>query len=113
MLSPAISACDGGVPTPPTGVLNSPKAIATGARLFAVHCAICHGAKGNGQGIRHAFMSPAPANLAVPEWSRPANVGRIYSAVRKGVPGTAMAAWPTLSDQQVWSVAAYVRTLSR
>ena len=113
MLSLAISACDGGTPRPPAGVLNAPEAIATGTDLFAAHCAICHGARGDGQGTRHAFMSPPPASLSLPQWSKPANAGRIYAAIRNGVPGTAMAAWPSLSDRQVWSIVAYVRTLSR
>ena len=112
MLSPAISACDGGAPTPPAGVLNSPKAIADGASLFGAHCAGCHGAKGDGQGVRHAFMDPPPADLTMPKWSERTNAGNIYNAVRHGVPGTAMAAWPSLNDQQVWSIVAYIRVLA-
>jgi high-affinity iron transporter len=101
------------MPAPPDNVLKSPAAIAMGASLFAAHCAICHGAKGDGQGTRHAFMSPPPANLTVPEWSKPASAGRTFAAIRNGVSGTAMAAWPSLSDRQVWSIVAYVQTLSR
>ncbi len=112
MLSPAISACDG-TPSPPPNVLTAPEAITQGAALYARHCAICHGAKADGQGVRHAFMNPPPADLTSSQWAKPENAGRIYVAVRNGVPRTAMAGWPSLSDRQIWSLAAYIESLSR
>jgi len=48
----------------------------------------------------------------VPTWAQPANAARIFRAIRRGVPGTTMAPWPTLSDQQIWQLVAYIETLS-
>jgi mono/diheme cytochrome c family protein len=56
-------------------------------------------------------MSPPPANLTVPPWSEPASAGRTFLAIRQGVPGAAMAPWPTLSDEQIWQLVAYIETL--
>ncbi len=56
-------------------------------------------------------MAPPPANLTVPPWSERANAGRAFLAIRDGVAGTAMAPWPTFSDQQVWQLVAYIETL--
>jgi mono/diheme cytochrome c family protein len=56
-------------------------------------------------------MIPPPANLTLPPWSDSAAAGRTFAAVRQGVPGTAMAPWPTLSDEQIWQLVAYIETL--
>jgi mono/diheme cytochrome c family protein len=56
-------------------------------------------------------MIPPPANLTLPPWSESADAGRTFSAIREGVPGSAMAPWPTLSDEQIWQLVAYIETL--
>jgi len=56
-------------------------------------------------------MVPPPANLTVPPWSERANASRTFLAIRDGVPGTAMAAWPILSDEQIWQLVAHIETL--
>lgn len=111
-LLPVISGCSGPEPLPPEGLLTSAGAQRAGGELFAAHCAICHGARGDGHGRRQEGLVPAPANLTVPPWSERESAPRAFLAVRQGVPGTAMAAWPTLSDQEVWQLVAYIETLS-
>jgi high-affinity iron transporter len=79
--------------------------------LFAANCVICHGARGDGHGRRQESMVPPPANLTVPPWSERAGAARTFLAIRAGVPGSAMAAWPTLSDEQIWQLVAHIETL--
>jgi mono/diheme cytochrome c family protein len=56
-------------------------------------------------------MNPPPRNLTLPPWSEPAAAGRTYLAIRNGVPRTAMAGWPVLTDQQTWQLVAYIMSL--
>jgi mono/diheme cytochrome c family protein len=56
-------------------------------------------------------MNPPPADLTLPPWSETANAGRTFLVIRNGVHGTAMPAWPALSDQEVWQVVAYITSL--
>lgn len=105
---PVISACDGGPPPAPKAVLDSPAAVAAGRALFAAHCAICHGTARDGQGRRRAGMNPAPADLTLPPWSDRDAAGRTFLAIRNGVAGTAMPPWPSLGDQQIWQLVAYL-----
>ncbi len=56
-------------------------------------------------------MVPSPANLTVPPWSERSGAAGTFLAIRQGVPGTAMAAWPTLSDEQTWQLVAHIETL--
>jgi high-affinity iron transporter len=108
-ISLAISGCEGA--SPPAGVLSSPSAQVAGATLFATRCAICHGTNGDGQGIRHAFMDPPPANLTLPPWSELANAAQTHDVIRNGVRGTAMASWASLGDHQIWELVAYIISL--
>lgn len=110
-ISLIISGCEPSAPDVPPGLLSSRQAQAAGAAIFTANCAICHGSKADGHGQRHAAMTPAPANLTMPPWSEPANAGRMFQAIRNGVPGTAMPSWPTLSERQIWNVVAYVYAL--
>jgi mono/diheme cytochrome c family protein len=99
------------VPTPPAGLLTSPEARQTGGATYAAQCAICHGVDADGRGQRREGMNPPPANLRVPPWSETATAGRTFLAIRNGVPRTAMPPWPTLSDQQIWQLVAYITSL--
>ncbi len=50
-------------------------------------------------------------DFTTPAWTRRANAGRTFIAIRNGVRGTAMASWPTLTDRQTWELVAYIETL--
>ncbi len=93
----------------PAGLLTSQAAQQAGAAIFAADCAICHGAKGDGRGLRREAMSPPPANLTLPPWSEASHTA--FLAIRNGVPGTAMPSWPMLSDDDIWNVVAFIHAL--
>ena len=96
---------------PPRGVvLRNPyagnaSAIATGAKLFvAYNCMDCHGADGSGA------MGPS---LADGRWHFGGDDGEIFESIYQGRPD-GMPAWGTLiSADQVWMLAAYVKSLER
>lgn len=95
-------------PLAPALPLESPYAPTTavvdeGKRLYAwMNCAGCHGMKGGGG------MGPP---LADGDWIYGDGAGAIFQTIVQGRPN-GMPAFPTLSDDQVWKVVAYVRTLS-
>jgi high-affinity iron transporter len=111
MLLPAISGCSRGAPRPPAQLLASVQAQRAGAALYASDCALCHGTSGDGHGMRQNGMSPPPADLRLTPWSQVDGARRTFAAIRQGVPGTAMAPWPTLTQQQIWQLVAYIKTL--
>jgi mono/diheme cytochrome c family protein len=108
----AISGCERGSLQVPSGLLTSRVAQEAGADVFAANCAICHGENGDGHGLRKEGVVPPPADLRQPPWSEPTHAARTFAAIRDGVRGTAMPAWPSLSDQQIWNVVAYIISLS-
>jgi high-affinity iron transporter len=82
----------------------------TGARLFAQNCVSCHGPQGRGDGPAAAALNPRPANLTADSMASKSPF-REFNVIRVGVPGTAMAPFNSLPDQDVWSLSFYVLSL--
>jgi mono/diheme cytochrome c family protein len=102
------SGCERQTPIAPAGLLASSNAQRDGGAIFANDCVICHGIGGDGRGQRHDGMDPPPANLTLPPWSEKSNAGQTFLVIRNGVPRTAMPAWPTLDNRQIWDLVAYI-----
>lgn len=85
-------------------------AAALGAELFNSNCAVCHGPAGHGDGPAANALEPKPKNLA--EFAPTISDDELFWRITTGKPGTAMVSWKgVLSDEQIWQVVAYIRTL--
>jgi mono/diheme cytochrome c family protein len=90
-----------------------------GAKLFAQHCAACHGERGNGGGLLSPFLDP-PARRFGEEKFRLASTSNgvptdddLLAVVHNGIPGTAMPAFAQLSDDERMALVGHVRGLTR
>jgi mono/diheme cytochrome c family protein len=81
----------------------------SGREIYVNTCIRCHGIDGTGaQSIR---LVPAPADLSSPAVQNRLD-GTLFKRIHEGKPNTAMGAWKhALSDEEIWDVLAYVRTL--
>lgn len=81
----------------------------TGREIYVNTCIQCHGI--NGKGARGIKLVPPPADLS--SWAVQERLdGTLFKRIHEGKPNTAMGAWKhTLSDEEIWDVLAYVRTL--
>lgn len=75
-----------------------------GEQLFLGQCGRCHGPRGEG-GLG--------ALLAQPRLHRAPDDESLFRVIREGVRGTEMPAASTLSNREVWQLAAFVRSLGR
>jgi putative copper export protein/mono/diheme cytochrome c family protein len=83
-------------------------AIADGARLFAAHCAACHGGDGAGSTVGPAVAAPNLNRHAARH--RP---GELYWWIAHGRAGTAMPAFsPPLASEEIWSIVQFLHALS-
>ena len=73
-------------------------------------CLQCHGVLGNGEGPSSGSLDPKPANF-LSEKNDTISPFQRFNAIRLGVPGTAMAAFTSLSDTDVWDLAFYIASL--
>jgi len=69
---------------------------AQGARLYAQHCATCHGVQGRGDGLLAKGMEPAPGDFHDEARMRQRSLYGPYNAITVGVGGTPMRAGPRL-----------------
>jgi len=101
----------------PTG---KPPSAARGQAIFLDHCALCHGVHGQGDGPRSAFF--VPGGQYIPDMTLAAVMnGRdkeLLGSIREGLrrlpePAYVMPQFKyILSDEEIHSVLAYVKTLS-
>lgn len=114
----ALWGCDPSKPPPasqrisvPAGRLASPEARLHGRALFLKHCALCHGERADGRGVR-SNLSSRPQNFTDLSWHKRSSPRWVYYVIREGKPGTAMAGWKTLDEQETWDLVAYLLSLA-
>ncbi len=121
LTSLALSACsaksepatvDYGTIDVPAEQLASEETRARGRALFLKKCALCHGERADGNGVRRKGLSGAPANFQSSDWRASTDARRVFRIVSEGKRGTSMPAWPTLSDEEKWEVVAYVLSVA-
>lgn len=119
LVAASFSACDGGglaaeyrdMPVPEER-LASAEAQERGRELYLEHCALCHGENADGHGPRRGSLSSLPRDYTDSAWRRRTSPRQVFVAIREGVQGTAMPAWPTLGDDQIWDLVAYVLSVA-
>jgi mono/diheme cytochrome c family protein len=88
--------------------------LAAGRKLYEERCALCHGAKGFGDGPAGAALNPPPANIAALMQRPMATDGYLYWSIAEGgAPlGSPMPAFKdALKPDQIWQIILYIRTL--
>lgn len=92
---------------------STPQAVAAGKKLYA-GCVACHGADGKGNGPAAVALKPKPQNFTSSKgWTNGHTVADIFKTLTKGVPGTAMPAFDTLSVKDRFDLAHYVQSLGK
>lgn len=81
---------------------NQPNAIAGGSRLFADHCAKCHGEDALGRGKRPSLRTKEVQQ---------ATDGEIFSLLKNGYLSKGMPSWSSLPEPSRWQIIAYVKSL--
>ena len=80
-----------------------------GRQLFKQNCLACHGPTGRGDGPAAASLHPHPADLAIMAGHHPD--GDLAWKIANG--RGAMPPWKgALSEQQIWTLVTYIRSLS-
>jgi mono/diheme cytochrome c family protein len=89
---------------------NKEADLAKGKELYDVYCAICHGAKGDGQGT----LVKREKILGVPTYAdqgRNINIGSTYHTIYYGLNSMGSYASQLSSEEEIWQIAAYVMEL--
>jgi mono/diheme cytochrome c family protein len=94
----------------------TPQSIQAGGAIFQKSCAVCHGPMGKGDGAIVASLKPEatkPPNLTDAEWKHGSTDGELFTVIHDGIgPKFEMKGQAgKLSDQDIWNVVNYVKSL--
>ena len=98
---------------------ETPKLRALGRSLFEQRCAGCHGQKGDGLGPHAARLAVRPTNFTLGVYKlRSTPTGSIptdrdlFVTLTRGVHGTPMLPWKSLSEEERWALVYQLKSLS-
>ncbi len=81
-----------------------------GAELYAIHCQMCHGVTGEGNGTLAAFLANRPANLTS-DVVQSKSDGSFFLTISHGIDGRMPALNENLIVSERWDVVNFLRTL--
>jgi mono/diheme cytochrome c family protein len=87
----------------PNPLKDGPDAVAGGAKLFALHCAECHGEMAQGG-------RKAPSLLA--DEVQQSTPGTLFWLLSNGVVRRGMPVWSKLPEPQRWQLVSYIKSLN-
>ena len=76
-----------------------------------VACMECHGKYGDGNGRMANMFEPAPRNFTCSQNVADLPDGQFFWVIKNGSIGTSMPAFDKLSDEQIWQLTIYLRSL--
>ena len=82
---------------------GNPTALKQGQNIYRGRCAVCHGIDAKGY---------RGSDLTTGDWVHGGTDAQIFKTIRTGVPGTEMPGHGNMSDDEIWMVVTYLRTLS-
>jgi putative copper resistance protein D len=86
--------------------------VASGARLYATHCATCHGPAGRGDGPGGAGLPRPPADLTASHTAQH-TAGDMFWWLTHGIPLAGMPPFgAVLSEEERWDLINFIRTLA-
>jgi cytochrome c oxidase cbb3-type subunit III len=102
------------VERPPTPLSAEQLSVASGKRTYDRECASCHGLDGQPPADIIRVLNPAPRVFADPVEMARVDEGRMYLAIYRGRPGTAMGGrGELLGPTEIVDLMRYVRKLAR
>jgi mono/diheme cytochrome c family protein len=97
---------------PPENPIEADEAsITRGARLYAIHCQMCHGQTAEGNGPIGPFLANKPANLTSPVVQAKSD-GSIFLTITNGVEGKMPPMNENLLVPDRWDLVNFIRTLT-
>lgn len=94
-----------------TPVIDTLESLLSGRKLYMVHCAVCHGSLGRGDGPGAAGMKTPPADFLDFAHSALYPPGVKYWLIAKGDRQVGMPGFPKLAPKEIWHMVNYLLAL--
>jgi putative heme-binding domain-containing protein len=102
-LLPRASAGQEAQPASSNPLQGNAAAIKQGQNIYRGRCGVCHGIDAKGY---------RGSDLTTGDWVHGGTDPQVFKTIRTGVPGTEMPPNPNMSEEEIWMVISYLRTLS-
>ncbi|MBI3580882.1 MAG: c-type cytochrome [Nitrospinae bacterium] len=91
------------------------EAVARGGSIYKARgtCVVCHGARGRGDGDMGAMFDPPPRDFKHAAWQSARTDGEIFWAIKYGTEEGMPRFEGKLSDEEMWGLVAYLRSLGK
>lgn len=86
----------------------TPALLEKGKASFTTNCVPCHGENGDGTGVAAAALNPKPRNFKTDPFKNGNTPDKVFATLTSGLPGTAMAPFAHLPEEERWAVVHYV-----
>ena len=89
-------------------------AATAGKPLYAIHCTMCHGDSGKGEGTAGGSLGVKPSDLTTGEVAA-APDGKLFLVIKNGTRKEGKLTMPParkVPDEQIWEIVVYIRTLA-
>lgn len=86
----------------------TPAILEKGKASYAMNCIVCHGEKGDGNGVAGAAMNPKPRNFITDKYKQGDKVDAVFKTISDGMKGTSMAGFGHLPEADRWALAHYI-----
>ena len=93
-------------------VPSTSESFAAGKDIYSRYCRTCHGRDGRGQTDMVEFLSYPPADLTDDAWRHGSSDGEVFAITWSGTSEDMESFADRLTEEQVWHVVNYIRTLS-
>ena len=91
--------------------ISTESLIAHGNKVYQAQCALCHGAKGLGDGT--PGLVPPPRNLVEGKWTQGGSSKALFLTLQKGIEGSSMVSFKHLPKRDLWALVHYIRSLTK
>ena len=89
----------------------SKELLSHGEKIYKVQCALCHGAKGLGDGS--PGLVPPPRNLVEGKWKQGGSLKNLFITLQKGVAGSSMVPFQHLPQTDRWALVHYIHSITK
>jgi len=93
-------------------VASTPELVAHGKEVYTQNCVACHGPQGLGDGPAAAALNPKPRDFTSGIWKAGGAPSQVFQTLTKGLQGSPMPGFSTLSVKDRWALTHFVRSLS-
>ena len=90
--------------------ITTAQLVTHGSKIYQAQCALCHGAKGLGDGT--PGLVPPPRNLVQGKWTKGGTPQALFKTLQNGIEGGSMVSFKHLPKLDRWALVHYIRSIT-